>query len=518
MGLLGSVGALFGAGFGELLFLHSPPARVEPQQRDVCLVFDQSESMLHKTSDGRSQLDALRVAAHDFVSKPDFARDTLSLVAFSDDARILCEPTRGEAVQRALDELHAGGRTDVARALDVARTLLPAADEERWILLFTDGKPQTGRREDPVEAALRAAQACREAGVHIVCVGTGLADRALLEQLAGDPKSVFISEPEALGSAFQSSSELIQSRQMLASQPTAIDLEESLRRACGWAALVALGTGLALVRGYSRHLRRRMRVTQVLLVTIGAAASGLLAGFAGQGGFYLLSGSALFDPIVRTAAWVVLGGGLVLGMSWFVPNLPHGRALFGGTLGGAAAVACFLRIVPTLGDTPGRLLGAAILGLMAGAMTVLVEASVRRAWLVVRWPGGESSNLLLGAKPIVVGHSASAHICPSFDESRAPVIGTFTHGERGVRFDDKLSGKVRRARDGERMSFEDVVVEVHEERVEPSVRRASPEEAALPEHRESSAPRPALPRSSPSPARPRPSSEARGEPRNGRAR
>src|SRR6185503_579789 len=109
--------------------------------------------------------------------------------------------------------------------------------------------------------------------------------------------------------------------------------------------------------------------------------------------------------------------------------LPRGRALVGGALGGGAAVACFLRIVPAVGDTPGRLLGAAILGLMAGAMTVLVEASVRKAWLLVRWPRGETTTLLLGTTPVVVGHSARAHICPSFDESLPAVLGVFTHAD-----------------------------------------------------------------------------------------
>src|SRR6185436_11173694 len=144
-------------------------------------------------------------------------------------------------------------------------------------------------------------------------------------------------------------------------------------------------------------------------------------------------------------------------------NLPRGRALFAGGLGGAAAVACFLRIVPMVGDTPGRLLGAAILGLMAGAMTVLVEASVRKAWLVVHWPGDETTTLLLGATPVVVGHSASAHICPVFDEQREAVVGHFTHTAEGIRFEDKRSGKRRALRAGDRLTFEPVVVEVHAE-------------------------------------------------------
>jgi Ca-activated chloride channel family protein len=499
MAVLGLLGALFGAGAGEALWLDAAPEPCTPLPRDICLVFDTSESMLKKTSEGRSQLEALRSAAQDFLATKAFAADTFALVGFSDEARVLCAPALGTAVRDALPALHCGGSTDIGRALDAARELLAANTAgERWIVLFTDGKPQTERLEDPVEAARRAAQACRDAGLHIVCVGTGLAEPRLLEELAGDPANVFVSKPEALGSAFQRTGERIQEKQMLATQPAKIDLERSLKRTCGWTALVAFGAGLALVSGHNRYLRRRMRprLRQAALVLVGAALSGLVAGVAGQGPFYLLSGNALFDPLLRAAAWVLLGSGVVVGMSFFVPNLPRGRALVGGALGGAAAVCGFLRIAPEVGDVLARLVGAGILGCLAGSVTVLVEASVRRAWLVVRWPGGESTTLLLGAKPVVVGHSASAHICPVFDEAREAVLGHFTHGEGVTRFEDKRAGKVRRVRDGERLSFEPVVVEVHEERGQPEQPGAAPSQATASKAAESrtpSAPKAALP-------------------------
>jgi Ca-activated chloride channel homolog len=501
MACLGAGGGLLGAVVGELLFLDAPAVPVETRPRNICLVFDLSESMLKRTGEGVSQLESLRRAALDFVGTPGFAADSLSLVGFSDEARVISPPTRGEALRASLAELRAGGRTDIGRGLEAARTVLaPARDEPCWVLLFTDGKPQTGRLADPAEEARLAARACREAGIRIVSVGTGLADRLLLEELSGDPADVFVSTPEALSEAFRRSSERIQSPQMLESLPASTDLVGSLRRACGWAALVGFGAGLALVRGHDRYLRRRSRFSQIAWVLLGSTLSGLAAGAAGQSTFYALSGGGVLEPVLRTVAWVLLGGGVVLGMSFFVPNLPRGRALLGGALGGAASVTCFLRIVPAVGDTPGRLLGAAILGFMAGAMTVLVEASARRAWLVVHWPGGETSTLVLGATPVVVGHSARAHICPSFDETKEPVLGRFTRTDERVRYEDARSGKHRTLRAGERLTFGPVEVEVREERIE----RAGP---AMPTtDGRSEASRTSVERSerSPAPALPRP--------------
>jgi len=501
MALLGAAGAGLGGGVGEGLFHGALRAPEAAPGRQLCLVFDLSDSMMRPTADGVSQLDALRRAALDFVAKPEFEHDHLALVGFADDAWLLSEPGPAATLRPALEGMRTGGATDIGRGLELAqRTLAAPGTGEAWILLFTDGKPQTSRAGDAAAAARQAAQACRTAGIHIVAVGTGLAERAFLEELAGEPANVFVSAPEALADAFQSSGERIQSRQMLASSPATIDLELSLQRACGWAALVAFGAGLALVFGHNRHLHRRgLRVGQLALVSVGAAASGLAAGFAGQGTFYALSGSAAFEPALRVLAWLLLGSGVGLGMSCFVPNLPRVRALVGGALGGGAAVTCFLRIVPAVGDTPGRLLGAALLGLMAGAMTVLVEASVRKAWLVVRWPGDETTTLLLGPTPIVVGHSASAHICPVFDEKREAVLGHFTHTEAGIRYVDQRSGEHRALRAGDKVRFEPILVEVHAESGSPSSSRAAAPSAPSSPRRSPAPPAPkaALPRQRP---------------------
>jgi hypothetical protein len=424
-----------------------------------------SSSMLDVTKEGESQLEALRRAALEFVSSDGFKDSTLSLVAFSTGAHVVCEPTHDtEQLRGAIQSLRAGGMTEIGRGLEVAHDVLASAKGEPWILLFSDGKPKSNSiKADPVLAARRAAAECRQAGIQIAAVGTGLADRALFEELAGDPANVFLSAPEALGKAFRETGELIRTKQMLTSSPSSTDFVTGLWHACAWAALLAFGAGLALVIGQNRELHRHfLQAAQFFGVLTGSLASGVVAGAAGQGTFHTLSQFDAPELPGRIVAWVLLAGGIALGMTFFVPNLPRRRATFAGAVGGALAAYCFLRIVPETSDTAGRLLGASILGFIVGAMIVLVESSVRRARLVVHWGKGETSKLLLGSTPIIVGRSAEAHICPSWEEELPPLIGLFTRDSAGTQYEDKRTGQKRRLRAGDRLEFGKVVVEVQD--------------------------------------------------------
>jgi len=476
MSLLGAFGAFLGALAGEKLFRESAPLQAPAVERDVCLLFDMSSSMLDVTKEGESQLEALRRAALVFVASDGFKNDALSLVAFSTGAHVVCEPTHdAEQIRGAIQSLRAGGMTELGRGLKVAHDVLASAKGEPWILLFSDGKPKSNSiKADPVMAARRAAAECRQAGIQIAAVGTGLADRALFEELTGDPANVFLSAPESLGQAFHDTGQRIQNRQMLTSTTSSTDFVTGLWHACAWAGLVGCGAGLALVIGVNRGLRRRfLQVGQFFGVLVGAVACGLAAGAAGQGTFHVLSRFEAPELPGRIVAWVLLAASIALGMTFFVPNLPRRRATFAGAVGGALAAVCFLRIVPETGDTAGRLLGAAILGLVVGAMIVLVETSVRRARLLVHWGKGETSKLLLGTTPIIVGRSAEAHICPSWDEDLPALIGHFTRDPAGTQYEDKRSGKKRRLRAGDRLEFGKVVVEVQDAEDEGPARPAS---------------------------------------------
>ena len=123
------------------------------------------------------------------------------------------------------------------------------------------------------------------------------------------------------------------------------------------------------------------------------------------------------------------------------------------------AAFCFLVIVPIVGDSIGRLLAAAILGLTAGLTTVLVEVVRRKAWLVVHWSEKEKSALLLGASPILVGSASQSHILLP-DQDYAPVAARISLAEGVIRLEDGRSDQSRVLRDGETLTFGRIRLEV----------------------------------------------------------
>ncbi len=467
MAILGALGAALGALGGEKLFSQEGKEVAQATPRSICLLIDVSGSMAkliggRVSAAGRTQLQELKQAAGDFVERQDLSLDSIALVVFSNDARRVSKLSQdSDKLLRSLHRLDAGGTTNLARGLDVAAQALARAGGERWILLFSDGKPEgLSIHGDPEAEALNAATRLRDSGINIVAIGTGLADATLLRQITGERGNVIISDPHALAGAFRRSERVIRNRQMLASVPDIVDFKESVGRAAMWASLIAIGASLALVIGQNRYLRRRMLGPKELVVIVGGGVlTGLLAGTAGQSLFYFLSGMPGSGAGGRVAAWVVLGFGAGLGMAGFVPNLSRGRSMAGGIAGGIIAGVIFLRLVPELGDTAGRLIAAAILGLCTGMTLVLVESVCRKAWLVVNWGRNEKSTLLLGPKPIVVGSRKDAHICPDWEDD-APVLARIWLIDGVIKYEDPKSGIRRDLNHGDVLQFGKISVEV----------------------------------------------------------
>ncbi len=463
MAILGAIGAATGAAIGEALFSQAAAQRSEP--RRICLLFDISGSMAEtvQREDGGSitQLQALKDAACDFIARQDLAHDLVALTVFSSDAHLVVSLSHdGDLLQKSIRGLWASGGTNLGRGFDVTQTVLAHEPGERWVLVFTDGKPETtSTRESPQVAALSAASRLRDAGVKIVAIGTPLADARLLAQAAGNPANVIVSDASALHAAFQRSEEVINNRQMLANTGSSGFSHNALLTGA-WAALVAVGAGIGLVLAQNRHTHRRaLGVRQGFMVLVGGTLTGLAAGFAGQSIYFALSGVAMVAAIGRVAAWSLLGCGLGYGMGSFVPNLARHRAAIAGALAGAAASFCFLTLTPLVGDTIGRLLGAAILGLAAGLTTIIIEAACREAWIVVHWGPRERSTLTLGESPILVGAASDAHVLIAEDDSPSPIMARISMAGGIVRMEDH-SGGTSVLRDGEVIEFGRIRLEV----------------------------------------------------------
>jgi hypothetical protein len=175
-----------------------------------------------------------------------------------------------------------------------------------------------------------------------------------------------------------------------------------------WTALVAAGICLALIAGQVRYTRQTWpRATEITQGLVGGLLVGGLGGLAAEVLFQITtSGQGLaLEQLYRVGGWTLLGTLAGLGMAYFVPNLAVIKGMVGGALGGAAASGfqMLTQSLGAIGDSAGRLIGAAALGLCLGLMVALVERLFRRIWLEVRSPTGGVRSINLGAEPVYVG-------------------------------------------------------------------------------------------------------------------
>jgi Ca-activated chloride channel family protein len=158
----------------------------EGARQDAALTFviDTSGSM---EREGRLELvkDALRLLVDQLGRN-----DTVAIVTFGDDARVLLEPTRATDANRILgviEELRPGGSTNLEAGLrlgyELARSSLTENAIDR-VVLASDGVANVGLTDsDSILAAIRRDA---EAGIELVSVGVGMGNYndTLLEQLA----------------------------------------------------------------------------------------------------------------------------------------------------------------------------------------------------------------------------------------------------------------------------------------------------------------------------------------------
>lgn len=114
-----------------------------------------------------------------------FAEDALKkgfltgLIQFESVVTHLCEPIKEiSALERCLKQIEAGGGTNMAEAIQVARQRLGKKKELRVVVIVTDGAP------DSKEEALNNAQKAKDEGIEIITIGTDDADRSFLKKIA----------------------------------------------------------------------------------------------------------------------------------------------------------------------------------------------------------------------------------------------------------------------------------------------------------------------------------------------
>ncbi len=454
-GIAGLAGAVAGALPGELLF------RVAPQESvEVCLLLDCSGSMR------RGKLEEVKAAATQFV-RENVSRGPISVVGFDSDARPAARATTDVAeLEQAIAGLNLGLSTAMDRGLAAARQEFTRTEGKRYVFVFTDGNPDSRDRTRLV------AESIRREGISIVAVATFDASVDYLDQLTGDPRLRFQVAQGDFGSAFEKAQGVMY-KGLLEENSGSASHEQSLARAGGWTALLALGLAAALTAAQNRLLRRNaFRVGQVGLL-VGGLVSGLAAGVIGQLLYASVPDQDTLHIVGRIGGWVLLGALTGLGMSFVVPNLRRLRGLGGGAFGGAAGALGFLAASPEVGDFAGRLIGAGTVGLAIGAMIAIVEMVFRQGWLEVVYGRNESSTVTLGSQPVSVGSDSRA--CTVYASGAPPVAYRFTLEGGRVRCKDVPTGREEILKAGEKRTIGGVTLVVHAgEQTEPERATAMP--------------------------------------------
>jgi Ca-activated chloride channel family protein len=427
--IFGAVGCTTAALVGELwLWL----TRTEPQAKPVaiCLLLDSSGSM------SGNKLTEMQQAACEFIQHQELSKDRLAVVGFDSLARVASPLSQDQQVLLpAIRSLQVNGSTNMADGLRTAMSTLSGAPEDKYILMFTDGHPNSS------PDTLREADNCLAQCVRLIAVATGDADASYLATVTKNPELVFPAVVGQFQQAFQKAEMAIVGRQLVESAPTGSGLIVGVLRIGIWTVTLAVGVGLALVAAQNIYLRRApLTMQEATRAGVGSAAAGFAAGALGQ---LLFSGTTdaptMLIVLGRIVGWTLVGLLLGLGIARFVPNLRLLRGLVGGAAGGAVGSLGFLLIGLLVGDAAGRLFGAAIVGLCIGAMIALAEAAFREAWLEVEYGPNETRTVSLGRHPVTIGGDAS--VSTIYVRGAAPIALRYVFEDGKVYCEDMNVGR-----------------------------------------------------------------------------
>jgi len=179
---------------GDMSWVFGSPKQISyGLHKTICAAVDLSGSMT-----GRP-LEEVKKAVCAFIEKIDLAHASVSLISFADTVRIdQAAAHDAKVLQRAVQKwqigvVGGGNATDpFAEALETLR----GAGGERYLIVLTDGM------WDHPDEAIRRAVACRDAGIHIIAIGFGSANKEFLQKIATTDESALYVTTDALVSTF----------------------------------------------------------------------------------------------------------------------------------------------------------------------------------------------------------------------------------------------------------------------------------------------------------------------------
>jgi uncharacterized protein YegL len=169
------------------------PPSANSRPVDVVLVADVSGSMAGDPLEVTKQAMVRFVRSVNFSRPPQRGGDQVGLVTFSSTASLVLNLTQNiRDLERAINELSAGGGTDIAAGLRVGTDAVNSpqyenttANAQPVIVLLSDGISD-------LDAAIEASRRAIATGARVVTVGLGAdADLSLLRQIASSPSDFY---------------------------------------------------------------------------------------------------------------------------------------------------------------------------------------------------------------------------------------------------------------------------------------------------------------------------------------
>jgi len=176
------------------------PKEVAPVHVTAYLCFDLSGSM------SGGPLQEAQEAGRRFLESTDLGHCSLGIVAFSDTVRTKLQACQNAGkVERAIDELHVGetGGSNDAHPFDDLFGLLRRQEGRRFAIVLTDGSWSCQSQ------AITSARKCHEAGIEVIAVGFGGADREFLKQVASSDEGTFMTGLGGLVETFTSIAQVL---------------------------------------------------------------------------------------------------------------------------------------------------------------------------------------------------------------------------------------------------------------------------------------------------------------------
>lgn len=176
-------------------FLLPPPRQTAQRHVQIYMAIDVSGSM------AATPLNEAKVAALRFLGEIDLSTVSMGVIQWSDQIDIrnrACQNARD--ISLAIEGMRVGatGMATTGNPFETIYKLMADGEGLRYGLVLTDGELNNRL------AALESAEKCKAAGIQLVCIGFGKADRNFLRQASSSDETSFFVEINQLGDTFTS--------------------------------------------------------------------------------------------------------------------------------------------------------------------------------------------------------------------------------------------------------------------------------------------------------------------------